>query len=174
MKARFLYGAGGRRQRSTGPSAHPSRLPECCGLSPPRNGRDRWCGAPRSRRLLQRHGDEEGIAARTAVVQPDLPTHALHQLAGEVEADAEAAALAEQGVLHLVERREHALDLAVGDAPAVVAPLDVRLVDDAERGDLHGLVVRGELEGVVDEAGEDEDETLLVDVEVAQGLVDVD
>ena len=107
------------------------------------------------------------------VVEPDLAAHPLDQLAGQVEADAEAAALAQQWVLHLVERREDALHLGVGDAPAVVAHLDVRLVDHAHRGDLHRLVVRRELQGVVDEAREHQREALLVDVQVAEVLVDV-
>ena len=94
------------------------RLPECCEPLPGRDGD----GVPTAgaRSDLTREGDHEGVAADPAVVDPDPPAHPLHQLAGQVEAHPEAAALPEQGRLHLVEGGEDPVGLGLRDPPAAV------------------------------------------------------
>src|SRR5207302_5065031 len=94
-----------RADRSTGFRASKRRLRRCC-------PRDSDVG---------RQGHHERVAPGFGVVDGDAATHAFDQLAGQVEADAEAAPLPEQRGFDLVEGCEHALPVAVGDAAAVVA-----------------------------------------------------
>ena len=125
-------------QRSTAPAAG---LPAVTDALPvftrlqPRAGVERASHVHRER-------DHEGVAARARVVDPDPSAHSLDELAREIEADTESAALTEQRRLDLVEGCEDAVDVAVRDAPAVVPDLDVHLVHRAIRGDAHRLGVR--------------------------------
>ena len=101
---------------------------------------------------------ERGADARLAF-EPDAPAHQLDQPAADGEAQAGAAVLARRGHVGLRERLEQLRRLLLRHADAGVAhgELELHLLAGAfEQLDLQpDLAALGELDGVVDEVGQD-------------------
>src|SRR5438105_15874582 len=107
-------------------------LPRFTGLQPSLPARS--CRPAAAGSYMHGESDDELVALRPGVVDPDAAAHPLDQLAREVETHAKAAPLPEQRRLHLIEGGENAVDVAVRNAAAVVLHLDMDLVDHAMRG----------------------------------------
>src|SRR5207302_6173481 len=93
--ARRLRSGGPPRDRSTHAPGSQKRLRTRCSASPACNLRCAHAAPPTPRSYVRGEGDDELVALRPGIVDPDVAAHPLDQLAREVETHTKAAPLPE-------------------------------------------------------------------------------